>query len=429
MAGGYDGTITEQYGVSVRWGRLIDVAVILILLSSMYFPGQITEITGEWLETVYEYGTFALEIVLMFFTSGRNLADMKLVDLKSCYAPVYVFTAVVCLNSIAFSGDGMGMAMTCLHFAATVLFALWLCERYETAQLTELICKAQLVMTICILLFTVLQPGLAFTSEEGDALALTGLVANKNTCAAELSFGVVMAALSIRNRRDRHQVIPRSTIILFVVDVILLFMCYATGSRITALVGVLFIFLYRKGSWRIPWGYVYIIANIGFLIFALTILPIFKPLLNLLGKDVTLTGRTYTWNRMIAVMSSSHTLTGFGYSNFWKNTKSLALFHSGFNQDSFWGSMTAGSHNDLLELWGNIGLIGIALLFIMLLLAFRGRRRMGQAEYLMCSVIMILQTVHGLTERSFSVYYYQTLGLFIAIGLACRAWNAGQRKL
>jgi O-antigen ligase len=74
---------------------------------------------------------------------------------------------------------------------------------------------------------------------------------------------------------------------------------------------------------------------------------------NMLGRDPTLTGRTVIWERVLSV--DTNPLFGPGYSNFWQGERASQLLDVNqvpLNQ----------AHNGYLEVYKNLGLIGLILL-------------------------------------------------------------------
>jgi hypothetical protein len=183
------------------------------------------------------------------------------------------------------------------------------------------------------------------------------------------------------------------------------------------------------GKFRLPLGWLYVAANIGFLFLALTVLPLFKPLFDALGKDVTITGRTPLWNQIVTVMTETHTFTGFGFGMFWRDESAYNLVHSGFDADSFMGQMTTGAHNAILELWLNVGLIGIGLLFLVLIVSMRRIWELQEGVYQLCSACMLYLTINGLTERVISnAYNYRVLVLFVVAALGLNRKGKEEEK-
>jgi len=93
----------------------------------------------------------------------------------------------------------------------------------------------------------------------------------------------------------------------------------------------------------------------------LFILPDYlEDILGLLGKDLTLTGRVPLWNSLIP-LALERPLLGYGYGAFWSATGPSAPVMVLFP----WASH---AHNGYLDLWLEIGLIGVLIAFALLLI-------------------------------------------------------------
>ena len=309
--------------------------------------------------------------------------------------------------------------ITCVRFTVTILFALWMADRYDGEDILRLICTAQMVFVVLTLLYCVLFPGTIFSKEQGEH-DFIGFLRTKNNEAAELSVGILFQIARFKLQRARREIPQRWELMLFVVQGMMLFLCNAKGALFCVAIPAAYL-LFVEGrndpEWRLPLGLVYVVGSVGFLIAALTILPLMEPLLSAIGKDATLTGRTPLWRQIILVMTNSHTFTGYGFGMFWRDRQAVALLHTAFRSNSFMGTMTTGAHNVLLEYWLNVGLFGLASYFIALLASFRQMRKLERQNYIFCAAYMLWFMVMGWTERSMSTYEYQMVFLFLAMGV------------
>jgi O-antigen ligase len=93
------------------------------------------------------------------------------------------------------------------------------------------------------------------------------------------------------------------------------------------------------------------------------------------------------------------------------------------------GQMTTGAHNAILELWLNIGLIGIGLFFLMLIVSMRKIEELEENVYLLCSACMLYLTLNGLTERIISnAYNYRVVTIFVMAALALNRTGKEEKK-
>lgn len=116
-----------------------------------------------------------------------------------------------------------------------------------------------------------------------------------------------------------------------------------------------------------------------------------------LGRDMTLTGRTIIWERVLSM--DSNPLVGTGYASFWLGERGEFLL------DLNWQQLTQ-SHNGFIEVYLNLGLIGLALLIMMIIRTYRNAKINFTADYQygklqFVSLVVILLT--NITEASYAI--------------------------
>ena len=396
-------------------------AVLLcVFLLALGFPGKLADLVGgSKLSMPIQYGVFALQIVFMLITSGNDIMDMKIIDLKKEYTPIYLLLGVFFITSMLVTHDVGAQLISCLRFSVTGLFALWVVQWYDVKYILRFAVWAQAVIVVLCLLFMFL-PGQGWAMVNG-ARCFVGIFPGKNVCAAEIAFGLTLQFALLRLYwRDGEQ--PGVMFYaLLLCQLVMLVLARAMGSLISAGVPIAALLLLRGRNGRLlrlPLGWLYTLGSVGFLLFALNLMPLAEPLLTALGKDATLTGRIPMWEQHIANMLSSHTFTGYGFGMFWENKEAVEAFHMAFDENTWASTMTTGAHNEVIELWLDVGLIGIGAYFFMLISAFRRPRDIPEDAYTFCLPLVLGVFIKGLTERTHSTASYWTLFLFIACALA-----------
>lgn len=401
---------------------LYEAVVLLVIINSMGFLGNYESIFGSLLGAVMNYGCFLLEIIVMLLSSGDELMEIKVINLKENFRGIYLVIAVFTVVSMIATHSPKLQIITCIRFAVTLLFIIWICDMYSTVEILKFVCRAQMIYVILTLIFTVLRPGLAFNDISGE-MSFVGLQTTKNPSATEMTIGIVMFLIYFKYQIRNQKLIPKIYMAGLALQIVMLFMCNATGALIIELVVSVFViyFVDRMGEQRrIPLAWMYLIGSIGFLVLALTILPLFSDLLELIGKDATLTGRTPLWEAIIEFMLDHKMLTGYGYAMFWRDGSAVRTLHTSFDVNSFMGNMTSGAHNLLLELWLNVGLLGIGAFFIGMLDCMKKIRELTQLQYEICGSLFIIMMLTGFTERLFgSANSFGVFFLFLAMGIAC----------
>ncbi len=402
---------------------LWDFCCFITILCSLGFPGNYERFLPGAAKTLFLYGPFMLQIVLMLLSSGESVMDIKLFDLKKAYWPVYFLLVLWFAVSMKETRFPKEEVIACVRFSVTAIFALWMVDKYDVYHIIEICYYACLALMFFTLLGLVVMPGASFSYEAGEK-TFCGLYTTKNPCASELSIGLIVNVLVLDACREKKRSLPRFYASSWIIQVGFLILCKGTGAIFSALIPISYlIFLQKTGGQELRFhlGILYVACSVGFLFAALTILPVFAPFLEAIGKDATLTNRTPMWRQLIHVMTNYHSFTGFGFTMFWKDPLAVRLFHNGFRSGTWGNTMTFGAHNCLLEIWLDVGLLGVGAYFAMLIFAFRYPNSMGRIEYEFCSAYMIWQMVKGFTERSYIPFNYQTLFLFLCVGIGLSA--------
>ena len=409
MAERYEGTRKTEFK--------IELLVIFSILISLGFPGNLTEIYGNRLGQVLEYTAIGIEILVMVLSSGKSWLDVQIVNLDKKYVPLYLFVVVIFLESMLVTRYRQLQFISCTRLTVTLLFSIWLQERFSFERMVELICIAQTIFVVSITMFMLRYPKEAFESGLTFIHAFKGLYPTKNSMASQLSFGIIVVAFLIRERR-RNRKGYSLWIAVLAVQGVLIGMCQATGAVGSLLIA--FIPLMLPDRIRLPLGWAYIGGSLLFLFITLTLMPHFEWFFQAIGKDATLTGRIPLWNQIIAVMMNRRTFTGYGYGMFWRDQSAVALIQAGFYEHSFLGNITTGAHNMLMEFWLNIGLIGIAMFFAALLYSMREIGQISHKKYVFSSMVLAYLMVNGLTERCLGgTYDYKTFSIWLVMALCC----------
>ncbi len=410
----------EIYLISGK-DTVIDFWVVLCLVCRLGFPGTLAD-SYAILTPIFDYGSSALELLLIFLAGVDTIGEIRLLDLKKKYGLIYVMMGVLLIQSFLVTSDRKAEFTTCFRLLITVAFALWMADYYGTKHLLELLCKAQgLFVAMNLLLFFCFRQLGYYYDEEGRYL-FRGLASRKNALGEEMAFGLVLLVTLLCLKKREGEKVSRYLWLTFAAQIVILLETNATGALFTAVVPILYVLFHDKMQGRLPrlhWSYIYIVVSVGFLVLALTVLPILSPVLAYFGKDATLSNRTTMWEEIIPFMIDSHTFTGYGMLMFWNDKSGLKALQDRFGRDTWFRSMSYGSHNTLLEMWLDVGLIGLALYFLVILYSFRRVRTFTEEQYLACSAFILPMMIRGLTERSYTSSSYLTLFLFIMLGMAC----------
>ncbi len=114
------------------------------------------------------------------------------------------------------------------------------------------------------------------------------------------------------------------------------------------------------------------------------------------GRDVTLTGRTFIWPELISV-GRQHGLLGVGYGSFWAGDPNSALW--GYH----WYREYNQAHNGYIDVFLELGVIGLLVLAVFLVVTFRNISRSFSRDYQYGSLRFLffaLILIHNVSESS-----------------------------
>ncbi len=402
---------------------------IFIVLVFLGFPGRLDTVIGGSICTLLDYGSFGLQLLLVLMASGSDVMSIRLIDFKPAYTFLYVYIAFVSLESMAVTIDKKAELITLMHLVVTILFAIWLVERFTVKEILEIVYCAQFIFfgitVICMVIF----PNITFYRLEGEQ-AVRGLFKTKNEFGTQLSFGVLVQCILLRMRLERNERVSILFVGMLIGQIGLVVLSKNFGALLIVITFISYILLYSKikSKKRLPLGTLFVSGTAGFLVFALTVLQWMEPILLAVGKSADLTGRVPLWKQCITVMLEKNTLTGYGYEMFWRTPSAVDAFHAGFAENSWAATTSSSMHNTMMELWCNIGLMGVALYYVLFLSAERGVKYMEENHYLFCSSYMVMYTVRSLTERQNDPGTFYVLFLFVVLSLMMQSYQEHKEK-
>jgi exopolysaccharide production protein ExoQ len=137
-------------------------------------------------------------------------------------------------------------------------------------------------------------------------------------------------------------------------------------------------------------------ASFGFYVALDLLIGVTDLIASALGRDSTLTGRTEVW-QVVSSLTPSY-LLGAGYASFWLGDRLSALW-------TRFGWRPYQAHNGYLEVYLNLGAVGLTLLVVFLLNSYRRIWRPGKTlDFLSLSLaIWTVTLLRNMTEASFLI--------------------------
>jgi exopolysaccharide production protein ExoQ len=237
----------------------------------------------------------------------------------------------------------------------TSLFGLYLASRYSLKEQLQLLSCSFGIVVVLSLVFVVIFPkyGVMAGTHTGK---WRGIFTHKNVLGKVMILSSVVFLLTALNERKNKLLLWSG----LGVSILLLLMSNSSSSMISFTV-IALIFLSIKAL-RLPYilmiPNVFLLTTIG-LLANLWLVNNASALLSSIGKDATLTGRVDLWPAVLDKIWQKPWL-GYGFSGFW-----------GGDWDSecayVWnvtGWTPPNAHNGLLDIWLDLGLLGLSLFIL-----------------------------------------------------------------
>jgi exopolysaccharide production protein ExoQ len=263
--------------------------------------------------------------------------------------PWLALVAVLAVASTAWSLDPLLTLRRSIPFALAGLFGLYFATRFPAARQLRILRIAMLGLALLTIAIVVLVPNIGLDHSSGHATDWQGVFTQKNACGRIM---VLASAVILFGSRLTPARLAALTLFVFV-----LIMSGSHGAWIIeASVLTLWFVLRiapRTGSRARVLFAVAVPISIAALATSATLF--FSPLMHLLGRDATLSGRTAIWAQS-AHSIAQRPLLGYGYDAFWRGMTGPSL-----QIDTAVHFVVEHAHNGFLEICLELGITGLAL--------------------------------------------------------------------
>ena len=342
------------------------IFVIVLLLVSMHVVSGLlsssqvdTETSNAIISTDVHLPSVIAEMGLYLWCANLVLPRWR-TTLNAVRAawPILVLPGLSVLSTL-WSIDPLLTLRRSSFFTLSTVMAAYLGERYSIEELAGLFAEAECwLMGGSLAMFCILPAKVLDPSHMG---AWKGLTVHKNVFGECMAVAVVLLLL-VRFRG--HRMLQR---FFFIASVGLLYLAHSVTPTIACGVVVLSIPVLRRVSRLriqervIAYGLLATVAVVGS--FAMTTYS--ASLLQLVGKDSTLSGRAELWSLVMDAIWKKPIL-GYGYEAFWQGFKGESR---GILESTGW--LVPMAHNGYLDLWLSLGLVGLAVYALVFLKSIR----------------------------------------------------------
>lgn len=259
------------------------------------------------------------------------------------------------LASIAWSYEPSITLRRSIAFITLVIAAFCVVMHFNAESLMYFIAKSLFTVAVMGLVYLVISPGNALTGgEEGErANMFIGIIADKNGGARLYAYGIlILVGLGKYHSRNNRIMLA------------VFFLCLIFANSATAIVmvaaGIGLISLFKIMLTRSPDINLLRVVIITLLLAAAAVIISFLYvfLLELLGRDPTLTNRTIIWALMDQYIEAE-SLFGYGFGAFWASDAVLGFVER-------WGYI-GNAHSGYYEALLHGGKVGLALVIILTL--------------------------------------------------------------
>jgi exopolysaccharide production protein ExoQ len=241
------------------------------------------------------------------------------------------------------------------------LFAYYLVIKFTSDELRTLIMMAGLFIAVVGLFMVVVSPQYAVAHSGRDGTSWVGLFTDRTSTGKAMVF-LLSPAIIFARKEFKYRRAAYILLLLFLV-----FMAHAATARVISVIYICLmagIRLYTKFGRRSSIIVAAVLGLAGAAV-ASTAIVFLPQLLSLLGRNATLSGRTLIWTLVLRSIMKRPIL-GYGFYAFWLGLKGeSARIITGVN----W--VFGYAHNGVLEIWLQLGLVGVAVFVASFIQAIR----------------------------------------------------------
>ena len=353
----------------------VKAEIAFAILGILFFSGSLTglsvaliEIVGvspDQMKTLISlirylvwYGSAALILVrwrVAWAMAGRNIF-------------VWLVAGLVLMSTI-WSTDPTYTSIAVKEVTRMTLFGVYLASRFKLRGQLYLMATTFAGIALISVLLAIVFPSVGIAQDK-FAGAWTGVFLHKNTLGKMMSLSVIIFAVLVA---EHQAIITRMYRSLswggLLLSLGLVLLTTSQTSLAVSMICISLLWCYRfiqsKGRKRRLYLEVSILLVV---ILSLLITSSWELLLSIMGRDITLTGRTAIWESSISLLKEHNIWLGYGRAIFW-DPESLTAKLAGAGVGRNY--IAPHAHNGYIDLALDIGLVGIFCFMASFILTFK----------------------------------------------------------
>jgi exopolysaccharide production protein ExoQ len=373
---------------------------------------------GTFIEPLYDtdFGRIALRVVWVlvyaacFVLLTRQHGSSWLPVLVR-QQPLMLFVLALAFASALWSYDPTQTVRSALHLLGATLVGIFIGFHYRPSGLMRTLFWVSIVLLLLTFVSAMIAPEVAET-KVGGATGWEGLLGNKNRLGSVTTIAlIVFLAGTVGNRVERAWGLA-----LTIFAVLVVVLAQAATSYVAAITGVgVVVWLVVAHRASLPLGVVILVLLAGIATAAYVSVTYIDVFTDLLGRDETLTKRTYVWQDALAIIAERPWL-GHGLGVVW------GLGEQSWLPDVETTSWAVHAHNGYLDLATELGLIAAAAavlhLIVTLFNSFLLLNERQSSFALFAIAYVFAYAVMNLAENRFYENMQPEWMVFVAISVA-----------
>lgn len=314
--------------------------------------------------------------------------------------PLVVFLAY-CLLSLAWSEyPWVAMKRWVKLVGEVMVIMVVLTDPVPAAAIRRFLVWPSFILAPVSVLFIKYYPELGRAYEIDGTMMFVGVTNNKNLLGALCLFwGLGLLWILLDSREGARAKAPTLAVLVALGTTLwLLKLSNSATSKSCFAIGAVLLIWAKMSVVNRTIGLLHLAPMlVSYITFAVLVLGQGGAILEALGRDPTLTGRTELWERILRM--ADNPLLGSGYESFWLGSRLEALWNV------YWWRPTQ-AHNGFIEIYLNLGWIGIICLVVLILAGYsdsvgqvHGRSYIAVFSY----AVIVVAVIYNYTEATFRI--------------------------